>query len=219
MTLAAKIAHLAEVEIHPIASRLRARRIEQLGLERAQKAFPDYDWNRLSYVFRRLNRGAAMLDVGPGAGYLLRIVERMKKFDTLCAIDIVERKALPKSVKFEVKDIANIDYPDNSFDTITCLEVLEHLEDDALPKAIANLRRMCRGQLIMSVPFAEPLPLAHYHKQRFTESRIGELFPDAKLTLLLKEPVNRVPWMLIEEQVAPRVSKQVNVSPVAALAS
>jgi len=202
MTLAAKIVHLADVEMHPIAQRLHERRMEKLGPERAQRGFPDYDWRRLSYIYRRLKRGSTLLDVGPGGGHFLNIVARMGKFEKLRSVDIVERKALPKAVDFEVRDIAELDYPDRAFDTITCLEVLEHLQDDALTKALANLRRMCRGQLIISVPFAEPLPLSSYHFQRFTEGRIRALFPNAKLSLLLKEPITRVPWMLLEEDFA-----------------
>lgn len=199
MTLVAKVVHLPDVEMHPVARKLHERRVARMGAERAQRGFPDYDWLRLSYVNKRLNRGKTMLEVGPGAGFLLRIVDRMRKFETVHAIDAVERKTLPKSVHFELVSVADVAYPDRSFDTITCLEVLEHLEDDALTKAIANLRRMCRGQLVISVPYAEPLPLPRYHRQRFTEARIRQLFPNAKLTLLLKEPVNRVPWILLEE--------------------
>ena len=38
--------------------------------------------------------------------------------------------------------------------------------------ALAELRRVCRGTLLVSVPFREPAPLARFHRIRFDESRL-----------------------------------------------
>jgi len=127
------------------------------------------------------------------------MIWRQNKFEEVHAIDIVDR-TLPKSVFFRKMSVDNLDYEDNFFDCLVCMEVLEHLEDKHLPSAIREIRRVTQGQLIMSVPYCEPLPLPHYHKQHFNEARIRELFPNARYSLLLKEPIMRVPWLLMEEE-------------------
>jgi hypothetical protein len=63
--------------------------------------------------------------------------------------------------------------------------------------AIAELRRITRHRLLMTVPFEEPEPLPRHHVQRFDEARINALFPDAKVTLLTRG--SGVPWALLEE--------------------
>lgn len=50
-------------------------------------------------------------------------------------------------------DITQIDMPDNSFDTIICYQILEHIIDDQ--KAIAELKRILKpnGQCFIQTPF------------------------------------------------------------------
>ncbi len=52
-------------------------------------------------------------------------------------------------------DILNIKAPDNSYDTIICYHVLEHIIDDM--KAISELKRILKpgGKLILQTPFKE----------------------------------------------------------------
>ena len=62
---------------------------------------------------------------------------------------------------------------------------------------LAELRRVCRGQLIMSLPFCEPEPLSKTHLRRFEAADILELFPNSSYTLLDRL---RMPWMIMEER-------------------
>ena len=95
--------------------------------------------------------------------------------------------------------VTALDFPDGHFTTVTCLEVLEHLPEDQLPAALAELRRVCRGTLLVSVPFREPAPLARFHRSRFDESRLLELFPQAERAILLKRDLLKWPWALCIE--------------------
>jgi ubiquinone/menaquinone biosynthesis C-methylase UbiE len=49
-------------------------------------------------------------------------------------------------------DITNIQFPDNSFDFLLCVHVLEHIEDDA--KAMSEVYRVLKkgGQAVLQVP-------------------------------------------------------------------
>jgi Methyltransferase domain len=94
-------------------------------------------------------------------------------------------------------DIANLQFEDDSFDVVTCMEVLEHIPPEVFVAGMAELRRVCRGQLIMSLPFCEAEPLSKTHLRRFEANDILEVFPNASYTLLDRP---RMPWMIMEER-------------------
>lgn len=52
--------------------------------------------------------------------------------------------------QFSVGDVTDLEFPDNSFDLVLCLEVLEHLPNPEV--AVAELARVCSSDLILSVP-------------------------------------------------------------------
>lgn len=200
MSLFGKIVDLTSVDIHPYAMTLREVAVQRNGSEEAHdRKFPLHDWQRLSHVFDLLRPGATCLEVGPGRGFLTKMLAQGRRYEHITAVDIVQRNAIPKTVDFRIMSIADLRFEDRSFDTVLCMEVLEHLDDGVFETALANIRRVCRGQLIVTVPFLEPLPLPDYHKQRFDARRIRSVFPDAMHSILLKNPVTRVPWMLLEE--------------------
>lgn len=62
-----------------------------------------------------------------------------------------------------VCDITSIPEPDESFEAVLCLEVLEHVPDSA--KALHELARLVRkgGRLIVSAPFCSLTHFAPYH--------------------------------------------------------
>jgi hypothetical protein len=82
------------------------------------------------------------------------------------------------------------------------MEVLEHGPDDVLSPGIAELRRVCRGQLIMSVPFEEVEPLSKGHLRRFEAPDVLERSPEAVFTLLDRP---RMPWLIIAGRVRRRL--------------
>jgi SAM-dependent methyltransferase len=198
MALTAEIVKLSDVPLDPVAMQLREKIVRASGEESHNKSFPIYDWQRLSYAYSRLQSGQRCLEVGPGRGYLTTMMWRQKKFEEVHAIDIVDR-VLPKNVLFQKMSVDSLEYEDKHFDCVICMEVLEHLDDEQLYRGLAEIRRVSRSQLVMSVPYCEPLPLPKYHKQSFDEARIREMFPNARYSLLLKEPIMRVPWLLMEE--------------------
>lgn len=200
--LNAQIIALENIEVHPLAYRARAPLVEKFGEEHHNKRFPLHEWQRISLAFEKIQPGARCLEVGPGRGYLSNMLAWEKKFQSQTALDIVELKNPKKfdpHIQYVQKSVTELDEPDGYYDTVICMEVLEHLEDVDFEKALQNIRRVCKSHLIMSVPFLEPLPLPSYHKQQFNAERIRKTFPDGKISLLMKNPARKVPWMMIEE--------------------
>jgi 2-polyprenyl-3-methyl-5-hydroxy-6-metoxy-1,4-benzoquinol methylase len=52
---------------------------------------------------------------------------------------------------FEVGSILDIPHPDEHFDTVLCLDVLEHLDEADVPKALAELHRVTHRTVLATI--------------------------------------------------------------------
>lgn len=113
--------------------------------------------------------------------------------------------------------ITDIPFPDRSFETVICNEVLEHLDNSALQKAVQELKRVASKYIIISVPHREQLD-KHYckcancgftehtygHLQSFSENTLNALLvPEFSLTAQeIFGPQNRdfIPFLLYIKQ-------------------
>ena len=101
-----------------------------------------------------------------------------------------------------------LDFDGNSFDTVTCLEVLEHLEDPQ--QALKELVRVSRKRVIITVPFNETLRYvlcvhcAKYtpisgHLHTFNEENIRGITPDnariVKIELICNRALSYLPGL------------------------
>src|SRR5690606_10342090 len=149
-------------------------------------------------------------DVGVGEGFAL---ERMFPAGTeVIALEYRHDKALVASerlpaVRVVRGDAGLLPYPDRSADLVTSIEVLEHLP--GLEQAVAEMARICRGRLVVSVPWEPWFRLGNLgrgknvkrlgndpeHVQFFTPKKLsaalGEHFADVKVT-------KAFPWIIAE---------------------
>ncbi|MDF1777288.1 MAG: class I SAM-dependent methyltransferase [Rhizobiaceae bacterium] len=194
MPISIDLVELAEIPLHPYM-----QKVMDSGV---RKHFKSYDAQRVSYAFSKAQVGETFLEVGPGRCDLTIMVARSGLYSKMVVIDIEDRSAkMPEGVDFRMMNVGKLEFEDNSFDSVYCMEVLEHLDDPTFESGLAELRRVCRGQLLITVPFMEPMP-SKFHLQKFTEKRVREQFPNGKISLLVKEPVTRVPWLMVEEQLS-----------------
>jgi ubiquinone/menaquinone biosynthesis C-methylase UbiE len=117
------------------------------------------------YLLRRFHRQIAsllkatgaekILDAGCGEGfvvsYLLQGNDRLAITGIDCSPQAIEmaRQMVP-GVLFDVGDLREMPYGDDSFDLVMCLEVLEHLPDPH--KGLRELRRVTSTHCLVSVP-------------------------------------------------------------------
>jgi ubiquinone/menaquinone biosynthesis C-methylase UbiE len=191
---------IVDLAAQPEAEPVRRVREHYLATNSRLRYTPN-DWARLSLALARLPGGRAHLDVGVSHGQFLNAVAVSGRYERIVGVDIVSRNPIVMSDRIELREmsVTELAFADREFESVTCMEVLEHLDGAMLQRALAELRRVCRGRLLITVPFKEPLPLSKYHRQRFDEAVIARHFPAAACTLLVKSPAQKVPWMLIEE--------------------
>jgi SAM-dependent methyltransferase len=102
----------------------------------------------------------SVLDAGCGIGETLaafseRFPARLAGADLSPEVIEQNTRRLP-SVRFHTLDLQT-DCLDETFDLVVCSEVLEHCSD--LPRAVAHLRRMTAGHLIVTVPAGPVFPI------------------------------------------------------------
>lgn len=159
---------------------------------------------------RRLEDTAALvpadadtvLDVGCGPGTLLHFLDRPRSFGTdlgRVGLRHCDRPVVRSS-------ITRLPFPTGGVDLVICAEVLEHLAPADLHAAAAELWRVARRAVLVTVPWRERLlessarcPACglvfhlHGHRTVWDEERLVALFPpDAPRVLRRSWPVR--PW-------------------------
>jgi 2-polyprenyl-3-methyl-5-hydroxy-6-metoxy-1,4-benzoquinol methylase len=126
---------------------------------------------------------ASVLDVGCGSGIL--ISETREHFPGLryagadLARTAVERgRRRYPGISFHQLDIETEALPD-TFDLVLFSEVVEHLHQPE--RAVANLRKMCSGHVVLTTPTGPRLPtdLAFHHVKHFTPEELHALISNA----------------------------------------
>jgi ubiquinone/menaquinone biosynthesis C-methylase UbiE len=121
-------------------------------------------------------KGAFYIDIGCSSGYMLHeaVIEfpaaRIIGSDYFASGLLQCHQALPTIPLFQM-DITDCKVSDNLFDAVTCLNVLEHIQQDDL--ALKELYRILKpgGRLAITVPMSPSLydlmDDIHYHVRRY----------------------------------------------------
>ena len=116
--------------------------------------------------------GARILDAGCGSG---RTLDDLAGLGDACGVDVspaAVRAARARGHAAFVAAVEQLPFPDETFDLVTCLDVVEHTPDDEA--TLAELRRVTRpgGRLLVTVPAYPRLWSAHdeanRHFRRYT---------------------------------------------------
>lgn len=129
-------------------------------------------------------RPSTLLDVGSGRGaFLWPLLDELPEV-RVTAIDLLPhrvedieavRRGGVDRVEATLCSAAELSWPDDAFDAVTVLEVLEHVED---PAAVADqVLRVARRAVIATVPAKEDNNPEHI--RLFTRESLASLFRDA----------------------------------------
>jgi len=116
---------------------------------------------------------ARILDAGCGSG---RTMQELAALGTVSGIELSEEAAAFARARghgeVRVGSLEQLPWDDEEFHLITCLDVIEHIDDDV--GALAELRRVCApgGWLVVTVPAYRALWSAHdeanHHRRRYS---------------------------------------------------
>ncbi len=135
-----------------------------------------------------------LLEFGAGTGAFAKGLEKTQLADSIVCADIMPRPGdLPEVVRWIQSDLNfPLSEPDESFDTILSIEVIEHLEN---PRAVfREFHRLLRpgGRLILTTPNQESLrSLLGLLGGRHFASFLGASYP-AHITALLEMDLIRI---------------------------
>lgn len=134
----------------------------------------------------------SLLDVGCGPGVLLHQVQQHRQIPVRVGTDLGWRGLKNARVPACRSSIYQLPFADDTFDLVTCCEVIEHLEPASVPQAIAELCRVARKSVIVTVPHDENLLQSshrcprcqtvfhlHGHQQSLIAEDLVPLFPAA----------------------------------------
>lgn len=110
-------------------------------------------------IMKHIDFGNSILDVGAGSGMITRRIKETRPNIHISACDFSKpaldwlRKKIPLNEVFFCDLVKGIPKDDKSYDIIVCSEVIEHMEEPE--KAIAELVRVARKKVIITVPYGE----------------------------------------------------------------
>ena len=161
-----------------------------------------YHYNHWIFSLIRDDLGPAVLEVGAGTG---NITQFLLNADRLVCLEpcapyreyLARRFASHLNVAFAARRIEECpapDAPESSFDSVVCLNVLEHIDDDA--GVLARFRRLVRpgGRVIVLVPGSPflygAMDRAMGHRRRYTLRGLRRAFVAAGLRPVTSRHVN-----------------------------
>ena len=165
-------------------------RIVEAGMKEELKLYPFKNGTQILPRVRRTIgflyslQFETLLDVGSGRGVFL--IPFMKEFPwvQVTALDILDKRVTFLNelsvggftqMHAQLGNICIQPFPDNSFDVITLLEVLEHIPK--VEKAIAAAVKMAKQYVIVSVPSKPDDNPEHIHL--LTKEKLTTMFGDA----------------------------------------
>ncbi len=167
--------------------------------------YAERDWRRCEEAYA-LVQGPRVLEVGVGPGQMFYALAQTDGVQDLLGLDVAWNQKLirPEVGRLEIMNVIDLKLEDASWDTVLCMEVLEHLDVIDFPKALHELRRVCRGTLIVTVPYKEPEPVWHHdrrggHRQSFPEEKIERFFPRAERRLVFRGK-GKWKWIMLIER-------------------
>jgi SAM-dependent methyltransferase len=148
---------------------------------------------RDAYLAAGLGPESRVLDVGCATGGMMRMMQGLGRFTGLDANPKAAAMARERSGNpVIVSSATDMPFETASFDAVTALDVLEHIEDHAA--AVREIRRVLKpgGPLIATVPCHPALYSAHdaalHHVRRYTRPEFLALLQAGGFT------VERVTW-------------------------
>lgn len=136
--------------------------------------------------------GARILDAGAGDSILPVYLAKLGHEVTVVDVSFDGRLGEWHDVEIEYvrADLADMPFQADSFDAVFCISVIEHLPDERIPGALAELRRVLRpgGPLLLTTDYYEDADAEIWHRSPEREFRVDwGVFDEERLQRLILE--------------------------------
>jgi ubiquinone/menaquinone biosynthesis C-methylase UbiE len=119
---------------------------------------------RIEMCLAELEGGKRILEIGFGSGVsfinISKIYNEIFGLDLTANIDLIGKFFEEKGIQTNLSNgnILNMPYPDNFFDSVLLISILEHLQPKDQIQAFQEIRRVLRpgGQIVYGVPVERP---------------------------------------------------------------
>lgn len=133
------------------------------------------------------NADHEVLDIGARDGFFSKLLA--DRFKRVIALDLEKPEITHEKVTCVSGDVTTLEFEDEQFDFVFCCEVLEHIPPNLLKNACSELGRVCKGNLLVGVPYKQDIRLGRTickscgqknppwgHVNSFDENRLTDLF-------------------------------------------
>ena len=125
---------------------------------------------RVELCLAECKGGDAILEVGFGSGLtflnLNGMYNKIYGLDLSCDVQEVTEVFAPLGIRPELRNgnVVEMPYPDNQFDTVLLISILEHLKPEELDRAFSEIQRVLKpgGQVVYGVPVERPFMVAMF---------------------------------------------------------
>ena len=117
----------------------------EIGYE-SKRRFASY-WHQIDETLK--TNPESLLEIGKGSGLFSSYMKNIGL--SVKTLDIAED--LSPDI---VASALTMPFPDDTFDTVVCCQVLEHLPFEAFSAALIEIRRIARNFVVISLPQKEP---------------------------------------------------------------
>lgn len=181
----------------PVMEEAEINRYYELLADTFMKRETDNNSQCVDYICQACNRSdLRILDAACGRGYVIDRVYQASKSSECYGVDIVVPKDRNSKIRYIDASLTALPFEDNYFDIVICTHALEHIKDNR--KALQELRRVCRGKLMIVLPkqreylYTFDLHI-HFFPYRYSVMNFINN-PDA----MIREIGND--WMIVEQQ-------------------
>ncbi len=111
------------------------------------------DLDRAEFIRSHIPKGVhTVLDVGCGTGIVTRLLSGKYEIMGLELSSVGVRKITELGIPCQQGSIAEIPFPDRSFDLVMSCEVFEHLDDELFSQGLGEVARVASKHVLVTVP-------------------------------------------------------------------
>lgn len=181
----------------PVMSEAEINHYYELLADTFMKRETDNNSQCVEYLCNACTRSVdRILDAACGKGYVINRIYEASRSKECYAVDIVVPEVQNPDICYVGASITSLPFDDDYFDVVICTHALEHIKEHQ--KALQELRRVCRGKLMIVLPkqreyrYTFDLHIHFFPYLYSVKNFIGN--PAAEIFEMGKD------WMIIEQQ-------------------